>query len=179
MIVVATCGRIHSCVALLLCCRVSRHMEGTESKAEHISTCLTAVSPMQNDSAAEFASADCVPPRCCSHAQISADSNFVLSNPPHTVPGHQNIVVFTAGWAAKFVPLFGRILVDIAFKGQRSGSGLDRYSALLLCTSARRCSCLVLVVCFELPLSRLLRISSFSLLCCRRVAVSARSAAIG
>ena len=46
------------------------------------------------------------------------DNMYVLDFlPPSVGAGHQNVVVFTAGWAMKLVPLVGQILADLAFKG--------------------------------------------------------------
>lgn len=39
---------------------------------------------------------------------------------PDKVPHHHNIVVFSAGWAFKYVPLIGHICVDLALDGRTS-----------------------------------------------------------
>ena len=32
--------------------------------------------------------------------------------------GHRNVVIYTAGWAAKFIPLIGKICVRLAIDGE-------------------------------------------------------------
>ncbi len=51
------------------------------------------------------------------HAQL-ADNLSVLDFMPHDhVDHHKNIVLFTGGWAFKFVPLFGKICAQLAVDG--------------------------------------------------------------
>ncbi|CAG8766734.1 16105_t:CDS:2 [Gigaspora margarita] len=47
------------------------------------------------------------------------DNNFVLDFAPEKVlgPAHKNIIIFTAGWAFKFVPLLGKCLSQLAING--------------------------------------------------------------
>lgn len=45
------------------------------------------------------------------------DNMYVLDLLPKTVPGHQNVAVFTAGWAFKLVPLIGRALSQLVDQG--------------------------------------------------------------
>jgi glycine/D-amino acid oxidase-like deaminating enzyme len=43
---------------------------------------------------------------------------YVLDFLPSSIgDGHQNVVVFTAGWAMKLVPLIGKILSELAIDG--------------------------------------------------------------
>ena len=39
---------------------------------------------------------------------------------PNAIPSHRNIVIFSAGWAFKFVPLIGKICADLAIAGKTS-----------------------------------------------------------
>jgi sarcosine oxidase/L-pipecolate oxidase len=49
------------------------------------------------------------------------DNMFVLDTLPASVgAGHRNVVLFTAGWGFKFVPLIGRILGELVLKGETS-----------------------------------------------------------
>ncbi|RUS32719.1 hypothetical protein BC938DRAFT_474505 [Jimgerdemannia flammicorona] len=50
------------------------------------------------------------------------DNGFVLDFSPESFVGehHKNIIIFTAGWAFKFIPLFGHILADLALDGSTS-----------------------------------------------------------
>ncbi|CAG8553044.1 8812_t:CDS:2, partial [Gigaspora rosea] len=47
------------------------------------------------------------------------DNNFVLDFAPEKVlgPAHKNIIIFTAGWAFKFVPLLEKCLSQLAING--------------------------------------------------------------
>ncbi len=71
---------------------VKNHMTGLDPTPVHTSTCLIALSKLK-------------------------EKEMVLDFAPSSVPQHQNIVVFGTGWAAKFVPLLGRILADLALDG--------------------------------------------------------------
>jgi glycine/D-amino acid oxidase-like deaminating enzyme len=48
------------------------------------------------------------------------DNNFVLDFAPKSVLGdyHKNVIVFTAGWAFKMIPLIGEILAELAIDGE-------------------------------------------------------------
>ncbi|WP_051709891.1 FAD-dependent oxidoreductase [Andreprevotia chitinilytica] len=50
----------------------------------------------------------------CMVALPAGDQQFILD----TLPGYPNIVLFTTGWAAKLVPLLGKICVQLALTGQ-------------------------------------------------------------
>ena len=41
---------------------------------------------------------------------------MVLDFAPAPVPYRENIVIYATGWAAKLVPLIGKICVDLAFR---------------------------------------------------------------
>ncbi|HYI08029.1 MAG TPA: FAD-dependent oxidoreductase [Thermoanaerobaculia bacterium] len=71
---------------------VRDHMTGLEPVPQFTSTCMVALSKIANkELLIDFA-------------------------PPH-VPNHKDIVIYATGWAAKFVPLLGRILADLALDG--------------------------------------------------------------
>lgn len=56
----------------------------------------------------------------CLQTEVS-DNLFVLDHLPESVgEGHQNVYIFTAGWAFKFVPLFGRLLKELVLTGKAS-----------------------------------------------------------
>jgi hypothetical protein len=40
-------------------------------------------------------------------------------------PAHKNVIIFTAGWAFKFVPLLGKCLSQLAIDGQTEYSITD------------------------------------------------------
>lgn len=43
---------------------------------------------------------------------------YVLDTlPPAAGPGHENVVLFTAGWGMKLVPVIGQILAQLALTG--------------------------------------------------------------
>lgn len=67
---------------------VGQHMEGLESTPRFTSTCLIA---------------------------LSQDSNkeFLLDYLPETQPNNKNIVVYTAGWAGKFIPILGDMICNM------------------------------------------------------------------
>jgi glycine/D-amino acid oxidase-like deaminating enzyme len=71
---------------------VQTHMTGLDPTPCHTSTCLIALSNLK-------------------------DKELVLDFAPPYVPGHRDIVVYGTGWAAKFVPLLGKILSDLALDG--------------------------------------------------------------
>jgi sarcosine oxidase/L-pipecolate oxidase len=54
----------------------------------------------------------------CLQANV-VDNMFVLDTLPASVgAGHRNVVLFTAGWGFKFVPLIGRILRELVLEGE-------------------------------------------------------------
>ncbi|CAG8642459.1 4124_t:CDS:2, partial [Paraglomus occultum] len=57
------------------------------------------------------------------------DNNFVLDFAPEGVlgPAHKNVIIFTAGWAFKFVPMLGKCLSQLAIDGQTEFN-IDEYS---------------------------------------------------
>ncbi|MEQ9426034.1 MAG: FAD-dependent oxidoreductase [Cyclobacteriaceae bacterium] len=66
---------------------VKDHMVGLSPVSEFTSTCLITLSENKKELLLDFL--------------------------PPSIQNHQNIVVYTAGWAAKFVPLIGKILSDL------------------------------------------------------------------
>ena len=72
---------------------VRDHMTGLEPVPLYTSTCLVALSKIPN-------------------------KELLIDFAPAHVPNHENIVLYATGWAAKFTPLLGRILSDLALDGQ-------------------------------------------------------------
>jgi glycine/D-amino acid oxidase-like deaminating enzyme len=72
---------------------VKNHMTGLDPVPYHTSTCLIALSTIKN-------------------------KELVLDFAPPYVPNNKNIVIYGTGWAAKFVPLLGYILADMAIDGK-------------------------------------------------------------
>lgn len=72
---------------------VKDHMTGLEIEPEITSTCLIALSELKN-------------------------KELLLDFAPPYVPGHNSIVIYGTGWAAKFIPLLGKILSDLALDGK-------------------------------------------------------------
>ncbi|OBU86024.1 FAD-dependent oxidoreductase [Chromobacterium subtsugae] len=66
---------------------VAQHMSGLSPEPEYASACMVALA--------------------------DDGKEFILD----TLPGHPNIVLYTAGWAAKLVPLLGKICVQLAING--------------------------------------------------------------
>lgn len=66
---------------------VREHMEGLDDEPQFTSTCLIALS---NNS-----------------------KELLLDYPPASTPGRHNIVVYTAGWAAKFIPILGEMVLQL------------------------------------------------------------------
>jgi sarcosine oxidase/L-pipecolate oxidase len=64
------------------------------------------------------------------------DNNYVLDFAPKSVLGssHTNVVIFTAGWAFKMIPLLGKALSDLAINGETrfdiSKFNIDRHGIL-------------------------------------------------
>jgi len=71
---------------------VNNHMEGLSFKPEYTSTCLIALSNINN-------------------------KELVLDFAPDYVEGHKNIVIYGTGWAAKFIPLLGKIMSQLTLDG--------------------------------------------------------------
>jgi glycine/D-amino acid oxidase-like deaminating enzyme len=71
---------------------VRDHMTGLEPVPLYTSTCLVALSKVPN-------------------------KELLIDFAPAHVPNHENIVLYATGWAAKFTPLLGRILSDLALDG--------------------------------------------------------------
>lgn len=46
------------------------------------------------------------------------NKEFLLDFAPDFVPNHQNIIICATGWVAKFIPLIGQILADMATEGK-------------------------------------------------------------
>lgn len=71
---------------------INEHMSGLALVPEKTSTCLIALSKLKR-------------------------KEMLLDFAPSYVPGYNDIVIFGTGWAAKFIPLLGRILADLALDG--------------------------------------------------------------
>ncbi|MEO0044599.1 MAG: hypothetical protein RL329_4047 [Bacteroidota bacterium] len=71
---------------------VRDHMTGLDPTPELKSTCMMALTNLPN-------------------------KELLLDFAPNYVLNHQNIIIQATGWAAKFIPLFGKILADLAIKG--------------------------------------------------------------
>jgi len=68
------------------------HMKGLEPAPEFAATCLITLN--------------------------NNNKELMIDTAPEWVHNHENIIVYTAGWAAKFIPLLGKILSDLATKGK-------------------------------------------------------------
>jgi hypothetical protein len=64
---------------------VRDHMSGLEPNSQFTATCLIALAGIDT-------------------------KELLLDYAPDWVPGHENIVVYTAGWAAKFIPILGDMI---------------------------------------------------------------------
>jgi sarcosine oxidase/sarcosine oxidase/L-pipecolate oxidase len=71
---------------------VKKYMEGLSPEPEFTSTCLIALSNIK-------------------------DKELVLDFAPDYVEGHENIVIYGTGWAAKFIPLLGKIMSQLTLDG--------------------------------------------------------------
>jgi glycine/D-amino acid oxidase-like deaminating enzyme len=71
---------------------VKDHMTGLEPVPQFTSTCMVALSTIPN-------------------------KELLIDFAPPFVPNHQDIVIYATGWAAKFVPLLGKILSDLTLDG--------------------------------------------------------------
>lgn len=72
---------------------VKDHMTGLDIVPEHRSTCLIALSKIKN-------------------------KELLLDFAPTYIPGHEDIVIYGTGWAAKFIPFLGKLLADMALDGK-------------------------------------------------------------
>ena len=71
---------------------VEEHMTGLAIEPEYTSTCLIALSTIEN-------------------------KELLIDFAPSYVPNHKNIVVYATGWAAKFTPFLGKIMTDLVLDG--------------------------------------------------------------
>jgi glycine/D-amino acid oxidase-like deaminating enzyme len=71
---------------------IKSHMKGLDPTPAFTSTCLIALSTLSK-------------------------KELVLDFAPPKIPNHENIIVYGTGWAAKFIPLLGKILMQLAIKG--------------------------------------------------------------
>lgn len=71
---------------------VKNHMTGLDPTPHLTSTCLIALSKIPN-------------------------KELLIDFAPDYIPNHKDIVVYGTGWAAKFTPLLGKILADMALDG--------------------------------------------------------------
>lgn len=72
---------------------VKDHMTGLDPEPLFTSTCLIALSKI-------------------------ADKELLIDFAPPYVPNNRNIVIYATGWGAKFIPLLGKILSDLALTGK-------------------------------------------------------------
>lgn len=84
---------------------VANHMTGIRPKAEFASTCLAPLA-------------------------TSTDPNveLLIDHPPSFTPNHKNIVVYTGGWAAKFVPILGDMICRMLTDENLSSFNYSGYS---------------------------------------------------
>ncbi|MGB5976258.1 MAG: FAD-dependent oxidoreductase, partial [Cyclobacteriaceae bacterium] len=73
---------------------VKNHMTGLDPCSEFTATCLITLSDDNKEMMIDFL--------------------------PDSIPNNKNIVVYTGGWAAKFIPLLGKILSDLVLEGKTS-----------------------------------------------------------
>jgi glycine/D-amino acid oxidase-like deaminating enzyme len=71
---------------------IKNHMTGLDPVPHFTSTCLIALSKIDN-------------------------KELLIDFAPPYVPNHKNIVIYATGWAAKFTPFLGKILTDLALDG--------------------------------------------------------------
>lgn len=74
---------------------VRKNMKGVDPTPQYTSTCLVALSTIAN-------------------------KELLIDFAPADVPGSKDIILCATGWAAKFVPILGRILSDLALDGRTS-----------------------------------------------------------
>jgi len=84
---------------------VAQHMTGIRPKAEFASTCLAPLA-------------------------VSTDPNveLLIDYAPPSVPNNKQIVVYTAGWAGKFVPILGDMLCQMLTNPNLSAFNYSGYS---------------------------------------------------
>ena len=58
------------------------------------------------------------PSRCLIGLPADPDRKMFLDLAPASVPGHRNIAISAAGWQFKFVPLVGKVCVDLVMRGR-------------------------------------------------------------
>jgi monomeric sarcosine oxidase len=62
---------------------------------------------------------DTAPQELCTCLAIHMpDGGFLLDHAPGFVKNNENVLVCTAGWAFKYVPIFGKILAELALTGK-------------------------------------------------------------
>ncbi len=54
------------------------------------------------------------------HPQMPDNLSVLDFMPQQYVPYHKNVVLFTGGWAFKFIPLFGKVCAELAVYGETS-----------------------------------------------------------
>ena len=62
----------------------------------------------------------------CLIALSSHSKEFLLDYLPEGIPGNKDVVVYTAGWAAKFIPLLGEMILQL-FEGDRECFEFGKY----------------------------------------------------
>ena len=72
---------------------VKHHMEGLDDRPQFTATCLIALSNNAKE--------------------------LLLDYLPDRTPGHRKIVLYTAGWAAKFIPILGEMLLQLLEKDRQ------------------------------------------------------------
>jgi glycine/D-amino acid oxidase-like deaminating enzyme len=71
---------------------VKGHMTGLDPTPQFASVCMVALSKIPN-------------------------KELLIDFAPSSIPNYKNIVIYATGWAAKFVPLLGKILADLSLDG--------------------------------------------------------------
>lgn len=67
------------------------------------------------------------PDTCLIALPKDPDRQFYFGTAPHGVPGAERMVIHSAGWGFKYVPLLGRACVELALDG-RTGYDLSRFA---------------------------------------------------
>ena len=112
-------------------------------------------------------------------ATMVPDGGFVLDfAPPRFVQHSEDVIIFVAGWAFKFVPLFGKILADLAVTGKTSYNitafSVNRPGILVslhggMTKSGNRDVCLIVVVLLCVALTAIfIAITVRICYCCKR-----------
>lgn len=78
---------------------VERYMRGLDPNPLRASTCVCPLVPQPEN-------------------PWTLRREMILDFLPSCVPFHENIVLYATGWAAKMIPLIGRICVDLALRGE-------------------------------------------------------------